>query len=196
MTRKNRVFVSASGTAYDVLQKLAQAVYGMGGDDDDLRKIIFNKGLRYKLADLIVGAKNDRMLVDLDAGPFVPDGWSVDVHRKGGQIEFDPAKIVLYLSMQQKGDVRIEGHKLREELKAQPVYNANLLDWLLRKKNQHLISKNWKGKTTFFWGTIYRCPGGNLCVRCLHWDGGKWYWSYLLLDDDWLSDDSAVVSAS
>lgn len=135
-------------------------------------------------------------VVDLDADPFIPDGWSVEEHRKGGQIEFDPAKIVLCLSNQQKGDGRIEGHKLRKELETQPVYNANLLDWLLLPENQHLIPKEWKGKVTFFWGTIYRRPDGDLCVRFLYWNGGGWDWGYSWLGGDWCSGLPAAVSAS
>lgn len=134
--------------------------------------------------------------VDLDADPFVPDGWSVEEHGKGGKIDFDPAKIALYLSEGQKDGEWIKGNKLREELKGQPVLNANLLDWYLRKENQHLIPEEWKGKAVFFWGTIYRGPGGNLFVRCLYWYGGGWYWCDGWLDGGWFSGSPAAVLAS
>jgi hypothetical protein len=39
-------------------------------------------------------------------------------------------------------------NSLREELIARPVFNANLLDYLL--KNPHLIPAEWKGKDAFF----------------------------------------------
>lgn len=160
-----------------------------------------------KLTRLIDGNPASRTVIDLDTDPFVPDGWSVVEHRKGGMLDFDPAKITLYLSEEQKGDKRIEGNKLREELKTQPVYNANLLDWYLRKGNQHLIPKEWKGKAVFFWGTIYRRPFGGLYVRSLdgydlgwrwspHGDGVGWRWSSHLLDHVWLSDGPAAVPAS
>ncbi len=135
-------------------------------------------------------------VVDLDADPFVPDGWSVEDHRIGGQIDFDPSKIALYLSEKQKGDGRIEGHKLREELKTRPVYNANLLDWLLRKENQHLIPEEWKNQYVFFWGTVYRGPDGSLFVRYLCCFGGGWCWDGFWLDRDWSSGLPAAVSAS
>ena len=135
-------------------------------------------------------------VVDLDANPFVPDGWSVEEHQKGGQFAFDPAKLGLHLSKKQEGDGRIEGNKLREELKAQPVVNANLLDWLYRKENQHLIPDEWKGKAVFFWGTIYRDADGSLCVRDLFWLGDGWYWGCRWLDYDWYSVFPAAVSAS
>lgn len=133
-------------------------------------------------------------LIDLDADPFVPDGWKVEEHRKGGQFKWNAAKVALYLSKKQQNGKWIEGHKLREELKGRSVFNANLLDYLL--KNPHLIPEEWKGKYVFFWGTVYRYSDGYLCVRCLCWDGGRWDWDYYWLDRDWNDPDPAVVPAS
>lgn len=132
-------------------------------------------------------------LIDLDADPFVPNGWKVEDHQKGGQFKWDAIKVKLHLSKKQKGG-SIEGNKLRKELKGQPVYNANLLDYLL--KNPHLIPEEWKGKYVFFWGTIYRSSGGDLCVRCLYWDVGRWCWDFDWLDRGWHDDDPAAVPAS
>jgi hypothetical protein len=55
-------------------------------------------------------------LLDLDADPFVPDGWMVKEHRKGGQIKGDAYKVSLYPSTQQKDGKWIEGNKLRGEV--------------------------------------------------------------------------------
>jgi hypothetical protein len=132
-------------------------------------------------------------LIDLDADPFTPNGWKVEEHQKGGQFKWDASKVALYLSKKQQHGV-IEGNKLREELKGKPVYNANLLDYLL--KNPHLIPEKWKGKYVFFWGTVYRDSGGSLCVRDLFWGGGGWSWSGRWLDRGWFDDDPAAVPAS
>jgi hypothetical protein len=115
-------------------------------------------------------------LIDLDADPFIPGGWSVPegCHQKGGKFKWGSAKVKLYLSPNQKGGQFIEGNKLREELKSQPVYNANLLDYLL--KNPYLIPEEWKSQCVSFWGTIYRHSDGRLYVRCVGWGGGGWYW--------------------
>jgi hypothetical protein len=51
---QNRQFVSASGTANEVVQKLAQAVYALGGNDNDLRRIISDQTLCRELAAHIV----------------------------------------------------------------------------------------------------------------------------------------------
>lgn len=102
--------------------------------------------------------------------------------------------MIPYLSPDQEAGRGIRGDKLREHLKSQPVFNANLLDYLL--KNPTLIPEDWKGKLLFFWGTIYRCPDGNLCVRYLCWDGRRWGWDYHWLDNDWRSHCPAAVRAS
>jgi hypothetical protein len=132
-------------------------------------------------------------LIDCDADPFVPDGWSVVEHKKSGLVKFDPAKIYPYLSKKQKKRP-IEGNKLREELKNMRNANANVLDFLL--KNPHLIPEEWKGKYVFFWGTIYRSSDGHLCVRYLSWGGVRWDWHYDWLDDDWHDVSPAALLAS
>jgi hypothetical protein len=132
--------------------------------------------------------------LDLDAAPFVPDGWKVEEHQKGGQFKWDASKVALYLSKEQQGGKWLESNKLREELKGKPVYNANLLDYLLA--NPHLIPEEWRGKAVFFWGTIYRRPSVGLCVRCLCWNGDGWLWSSGWFVDDWGGRSPAALPAS
>lgn len=132
-------------------------------------------------------------IINLDAEPRVPyDGWTVEEHKKGGQLEWNPAKVKLFLHKKQEGG-SIEGNKLRKELVDHQVYNANLLDYLL--DNPHLIPEEWKGKAVCFWGTIYRSSVGNLCVRGLVWGGGHWKQDNYWLNDDFGADyPSAVVA--
>lgn len=129
------------------------------------------------------GVKN---IIDCDADPYVPADrreYIVEEHQKGGQFEWDPAQVELYLSDAQK-DGRIEGNKLRKELEGKPVLNANVLDYLL--KNSHLIPEEWKDKYVFFWGTIYRSQydpdDSDLYVRFLNWVGDRWCYSTRRLD--------------
>jgi hypothetical protein len=133
-----------------------------------------------EVRDVVLGLSEIKQVtyaIDCDADPFLPnDGWKVEEHRKDGVVIWDSAKVSLYFSKQQKGDKSLMGNDLRKELANQPVLNANVLDYLL--KNTHLIPEDWKGKAVFFWGTIYRRSGGDLCVRCLCWGGGAWGWDY------------------
>ena len=127
-------------------------------------------------------------VIDLDADPFVPNGWKVEEHRKGGQ---NASKVALYLSKGQQGGKVIDGNKLRKELADKSAFNANVLDYLLA--NPDLIPEEWKGKYVFFWGTVYRHSGGHLCVRCLCWDVGGWIWDGRWLGDHWYGRDPAAV---
>ena len=132
-------------------------------------------------------------LIDLDAKPFIPVDWKIEEHKKGGQFEWDLKKVHLYLSKKQKGGKHIEGNALRTELAKKPVFNANLLDYLLA--HPELIPDEWKGKAIFFWGTVYRFADGNLVVRCLYWGDGQWRSDGHYLGHDCNESDPALVRA-
>ena len=118
-------------------------------------------------------------IINLDAEPFVPDGWSYNKkdqlpNRARGEFVWDTSKTRLHLSPNQQGGKVITGNDLKKELKLgkHSVLGANVLDYLL--ENPHLIPDSWKGKAVFFWGTVYRDSGGNLVVRYLYWNDGQW----------------------
>jgi hypothetical protein len=123
--------------------------------------------------------------------PFVPNGWTVEEHRKGGLWKWNP-RISLYLSKKQKKG-SIGGHDLRKELSGQPVLNANVLDYLFA--HPELIPEEWKGKLVFFWGTIYRNSDGYLYVRCLGWDGSRWRWGHYWLGGGFGSRNPAALAS-
>ena len=133
-------------------------------------------------------------LIDCDADPFLPDGWKVEEHQKGGQFKWDASQVNLWLAKGQQNGKWLEGNKLRKELAGKPVLNANVLDYLL--KNPQLIPEEWKGKAIFFWGTVYRNRDGNLYVRCLFWYGDRWDWYIHWLDYDFNDNDPAALRAS
>lgn len=173
----------------------------LGVSRDDLKR--FRKSssrVKAEVAKLIKGNGTSGQVIDCDADPFVPDGWKVEAHTKGGSLNFDPALVQFYLADGQKNGKSIEGNKLRKELANMSVMNANVLDYLLA--NPDLIPEDWKtdesGNTRyiFFWGTIYRDSDGDLCVRCLCWGGGRWRWSYGWLGGSWSGDRPAAVLAS
>jgi hypothetical protein len=147
----------------------------------------------------------EKHVVDLNADPFVPDGWKVEEHQKSGNgsgtLEWDAEKVEFYLDDGQQGDKYVEGNKLRKRLAVKPVLNANVLDYLL--KNPDLIPESWKkdeqGNTRyiFFWGTIYRRDSdGGLCVRYLFWGDGRWHWSTHWLGSVWDGSRPAALRAS
>ena len=134
------------------------------------------------------------LVINCDVNPFIPDGWSVESHKKGGTLIWDAMQVALYLSKKQKNGGVIKGVDLRKELEKKPVMNACVLDALY--KHPELIPESWKGEYVFFWGTIYRFGVDSLCVRYLYWHGDRWNWDYYWLDDDWNSLSPALVRAS
>lgn len=140
-------------------------------------------------------------VIDLNADPFVPHGWKVEEHRKGGQFDWSADSLKFHLDPGQQDGKHIQGKKLRKQLRGKPVLNANVLDYLL--KNPDLIPEDWKedekGNTRyiFFWGTIYRDSVGGLYVRYLSWlVDGKWGWRELWLVYDWYGSYPAALRAS
>lgn len=138
-------------------------------------------------------------LIDCDAGPFIPDGWKVEQHQKGGHFKWDASQVQLYLDKGQQNGKYIEGNKLRKQI-GKSVMNANVLDHLL--KNPQLIPDDWKkdenGNTRyiFFLGTIYRDSVGGLCVRYLFWNARRWQWNARWLVRDWYGNLPAALRAS
>lgn len=137
--------------------------------------------------------KTNVHVINCDTAPFQPNGWSVEKHTKGGQLEWNPARVKLYLAKCQKSGKRIEGNKIRKQLPGHKVLNANVLDYLLA--HPELIPDEWNGLAICFWGTIYRHTSGELCVRCLLWGESQWGWDYLPLDFNFSNSDVAAVAA-
>jgi hypothetical protein len=130
--------------------------------------------------------------VDLDAAPYVPEGWKVESHTKGGKILFSPNMVDLYLSEEQR-TVLTQGDDLRKKVEVKNPYNANLLDFYLA--HPELIPESWKGKYVFFWGTIYIRADGRPHVRSLGWNVDRWDWYCTWLDFAWGSNSPAAVPA-
>lgn len=118
--------------------------------------------------------------IDCDANPYVPDGWKVEEHIKGGKLRWNPDEVELYICDEQKGD-HIQGKELLKLLRGKKVLNVCVLDYLL--SNPELIPEEWKGKMVLFWGTIYRDSHGDLVVLALFWNGIRWTWT-----DFWLGN--------
>lgn len=131
-------------------------------------------------------------IIDCDADPFVPEGWTVESHKKGGRFEWKADRIALHLADGQKSGKWMRGNDLRKELESQPVLNACVLDYLLA--HQELIPEEWKGKYVFFWGTVYCGSDGDLHVRYLYWNGLCWYWRCRWFERDFSDRSPAACS--
>ncbi len=194
---KNDTFVMGTGQAHE----LALAFGRNGWNNAEVKKLSEGDILEHVRLLVLGQAKIEvvKHVIDLDADPHLPDGWKVEEHKKSGQFEWDHTKVKFHLSENQTDGKSIEGNKLRKELAKEPVFNANLLDYLL--KNPLLIPEGWKkdeqGNTRyiFFWGTIYRSSDGLLYVRFLYWHGDEWVWNFSWLGNDWRAPHPAALSA-
>ena len=133
-------------------------------------------------------------IINCDADPFVPKGWTVESHIRGGQFEWDPSQIELYLDKGQLGDNALEGNRLWRRLVkrfSKRLMNACVLDFLLA--HPELIPEEWKSKIIFFWDTVYRHSDDCLYVRCLYWNGDRWYWHYRWLGNDFDGSSPAAL---
>jgi len=135
-------------------------------------------------------------IIDCDTRPFVPKGWKVESHLKGGQWEWDAKKISLHLLYGEQQRGVIDGERLRKMCENIPVFNANVLGYIL--KNPSLISRDWRDKSVLFLGTTYRDCYGDLCVLYLRWrEYCRWHWcSYQLGSSFSTEDHPAVLFAS
>lgn len=133
-------------------------------------------------------------IIDCDSAPYVPEGWEVFEHIKGGQLIWRLSEVELYLCRYQKTG-KIEGWDLRRVLQGIPIMNANVLDYLLA--NQHLIPEEWSDKHLFFWGTIYRSSRGSrrkYHVRWLSRGVDKWAWCSDYLSSYYSARSPTVIS--
>ena len=185
-----------------LMHEIAITASKVGCEPKDMANLSKDENLMKLVYGVLKGTHEIKVVehaIDCDTDPFIPSGWKVEEHKKGGIIKFDASKVSFYLSKKQKNG-SIEGNKLREELKDKKVLNANVLDYLLA--NPKAIPDEWKkdenGNTRFifFWGTIYRNSDGNLYVRYLSWNDGLWDWGYCWLGRGFDSRNPSAVLAS
>ena len=182
----------SEGQTHQLMTKLEAAGYTA----DDITKLGQSKHLP-QIKDVLSGRaviSYPQHTIDCDATPFQPNGWSVEKHIEGGQFEWNPTRVKLYLAKSQKHGKLVEGHKIRMALEGKLVLNANVLDYLLA--HRELIPDEWKGKSIYFWGTIYRGSGGRLYARYLCWNNGEWGWGYGWIDCGFDENDPAAVLAA
>jgi len=167
-----------------------------GWDNADIKKLC-EGDLAGRLLPVVKGLADIvavKHIIDCDADPLVPEGFTLKEHRKGGQIVWDPTKFQLYLSEGQKNDKFIAGKDLDRELAGvSGILNANVLDYFLA--HQEIIPPECEGVVTYFWATKY-LSGGDSYVRCLYRDGRRWCSRFNWLVHDWNDDSPAARLAS
>jgi hypothetical protein len=129
-------------------------------------------------------------LIDTEAAPFVPHGWSLEQHRSMGQLLWSDDSAGLWVAAGQRSRP-MKGTLLRTRLGDKPALNASVLDHLF--EFPELIPVSWEGLYVFFWGTIYRRHSG-LAVRGLYLKDGILNAGSRLLTRRWSVFNPAAVS--
>jgi hypothetical protein len=119
------------------------------------------------------GVINTNELPDYRKSPNSPL-TTVESHKKDGLIKWDPSKVELYFSEEQKRGEEVSWTKLFNEVKNMRVMNDTVLFHLLR--NHRLIPQEWidyarnaenNERAYIFWGTVSCYNGNHTFVRCL-----------------------------
>jgi len=124
--------------------------------------------------------------IDCDADPFVPDGFKLVRHQKGGSFVWDPDRIKFLYPADHLSRESDPLKNLYRKFQKEPVLNACVLEWLLSHQHEELIPEEWsKFHDILFFGTVYREYQGEECVRSLQYrfETNSWIWSYFVLDN-------------
>lgn len=167
---------------FTIIDKKNQALFNTGYIDifTNMRHIymlfIRLQNYLHKQNRLLVGGRLIEMstvvhVIDCDENPKSLDGCEIEEHKKGGQLEWNPDEIKLWLVDGQEENP-VGAHELRAKLQDQKLLNANVLYYLL--ENSYLIPIEWQNKQVFFWGTIYRSSNGISYVLSMYWSCGYW----------------------
>jgi len=182
----------------DLLELVKQALHGQTVETTAVPEPLWKK-VSETAINVNLGFSSKLPFDGAEIEKHIGSGW-IPVEKRADGLYMDGRKVVLYLSKRQQKGKWIKGYELRDELTGKLLLNANVLDALY--ENTHLIPEDWKRDENgnihyiFFWGTVYRLAGGDLCVRALCFDVGAWYRLCRWLDGGWGSGCPAVLLAS
>jgi hypothetical protein len=196
--------VSEFGKEIGLMHELVITGRKVGFDSKRWGSLAHNQKLLSQMLDVMDGRAEIKpfYFIDCNMTPIVPSNCVVLPeeeqlpNRIKGLYKLDMTKVKLRLVKGQPYR-SLEGHKLRKLLEKEAVLPANVLDFLLKKENWHLIPEEWKDKSVYFWGTIYRDTQDNaLIIREIGWNGDEWNWGMVDLDESLLYNEPTAVSVS
>jgi len=159
MARKKSEFLAALGIAFEIFKAIADAVISRGGNDDDLRRIVSEKGLAGKIAEVVMAGR-------AAVGSFMTLG----------------NRTYEYFSYLRDGETTIGGQTMADRA-AKMNGNLGQEDCEFVLAHQAEIPAALCGKAVFVFPG-WRLPGGSSRVACVRWGDDCW-----VLDWDWLGFD-------
>ncbi|OGH70043.1 MAG: hypothetical protein A3C90_02585 [Candidatus Magasanikbacteria bacterium RIFCSPHIGHO2_02_FULL_51_14] len=190
---KKSEFLRSLGIFWQIWKSLTDEVLGLGGSDEDLRRIETDGKLRREVAELIVRRKEKKPARPLFpserlAADLIPDNWEVVEDVEPSEFEVGDLAFPGFLM---EGETCIDGEEMRRravQLKA----NFGLVDGKRLLAHQDEIPVELRGKAIVLSGTLLRDPDGRLYVACLDWDDDRWYLGFFWLGGGWRVDDRLV----
>ena len=193
MARQKSEFVSALGTAFEMIKLIAEEVYALGGSDNDLRRIIKDRKLRQQIAKLLVANLGEVYPLDV-FGHSINDlvkqgnyGWSnSDINDGNFQAdEMHQSEVIL-----KHFDKDMSTEAVLKALDADGLRPATMSELLELGIRYPELQKQFPIVAL---GSVWRCPSGGRYVGCLCCYVGQRKLSLDWVDGDW--DDGCRFAA-
>ncbi len=86
-------------------------------------------------------------------------------NRVRGQIVYDQKRIRVCMVDEKMPYRYMDRKAFFKTLSDRTLYTAHMLNFLMERRNQHLIPNDWKDKCVYFPGTVYSNPFGTLYME-------------------------------
>lgn len=185
MARQKSEFVSALGTAFELVKLIAEEVYALGGSDSDMRRILKERKLRQQIAKLLVANLGEVYPLDV-FGHSINDlvkqgnyGWSnPNINDQNFQAdEMHQTEVILKHFGKDMSTEAVLNALDAEGLR--PATMSELLNFGIRypelQKQFPIVAL----------GSVWQDPDGNRGVGYLCYDDGQRELSLDWVDDGW-----------
>ena len=185
--KKKSKFVSAAGVVFEFVKAISDEVLRLGGDDDDLRKVMSQPCLAKNIAELIMGREEKFPSLTIAAG-LIPERLEIVQDVKPRQFKTRDLEVVSFL---QSKEEHINGKTLRSRA---INYRANLgiSDAKYIMDHQGEISSKFRGKQLVFPGTLFLDEDNELVIPYLVWNEDHWKLCFYVSCGKWDDSDRLV----
>lgn len=182
-TKQKSEFVSGLGSAFEFVKAISDEVKKLGGNDDDLRKVITQSSLCYQVATTIIGK------MKLDSVDFVFPGFRIieDVD----QSSFNIAQLKFRSFMKDDDGVCIDNQTMRSRAISMKG-NLGLADAKYLFYHQEEIPSNIRNKVIIFPGTVLYWSNHILSMPYLYWGEEVWRLYFVKTENLW--DDQSCLA--
>lgn len=192
MIRSTLNIPAASNLSSATKNALSAAFEAQGATDDEILVL-----LQTKFVEDAIAKQRGQILVDCDGILDVPfAGWTYEEEQLPNLLEgkIDIRQLDRFVTpAQNAGWAKIA--VMEEQLKSKLLVPVQVMFWLYRPENQHLIPESWKQGYTIFL-TKFRSADDSPVVAYLCWFVRRWYVRDYLIDGGFSASVRVAVLAS